>query len=244
MNGKKMICVELVFSPCRLIFPVLGGLIISLMMASASIAQPTQRLRFSEWDWLFGRCSPNPDACHPPSISRGDVCLLVPSPGIREHRLWSNKPLFVFRGSPAPLAIVRQSDDRQIWSEMSLRPTGAASASALMTVAYDGLPLRDGEAYLLQVYSPIDLTTKMMEIPFQVLSASERQLINNDLAAIESQSLETGGNTEAIAMQRAEYFGQQNLTMDAWRELVAVASTSSSVDQLLQDSAARFCTGG
>ena len=177
-------------------------------------AQPTSQLNN-----IFRRIFDDDDD-DPPLISRGDLCVVAPATaGVGTPAIWHEHPVIVFKpGSIEKLALREEATNVVFWE---YSPTAAATH-----VVYDGEPLRSEQVYRLDVYLDADADSPTKFPDFRLLSEAERQLISQDLA------MATTKNTDAPpevwdAIQRAEYFVEQGLRLDAIQALFAVETPSA-----------------
>jgi hypothetical protein len=136
--------------------------------------------------------------------------------------LWSDRPLFLWRGSAGKIALQDYDTNQPLWS----RTVSASSQQ----VVYDGKPLQPGKVYewlILANDAPKARTT------FAVMEASERNRL-----APELQTLDT---TATPALEKARYFSDRGLWSDALQALYTVQNPSSQVLQARQEMLAYLC---
>ena len=76
---------------------------------------------------------------------------------------------------------------------------------------------------------------------FQVVAVEQRQPIADQLQAIAAQSQASGQSQEAIAIQKAQYFADQNLWSDALQSLYAIDQPSPKMAQSIQQIESTLC---
>lgn len=196
---------------------VLGLLLVTLGLLAIppAEAQPTSQLHN-----IFRRIF-DQDEDDPPLISRGDICLIAPAtPGAGTPAIWHDQPVMVFKpGSIERLALREEATNVVFWD---YSPTVTTSH-----VIYDGAPLQSDQVYRLDVYLDADAPSPAIFPDFHLLSEDTRSLISQGLAIGT-----TPDDTDALpadwdAIQRAEYFVEQGLRLDAIQALFAVENPSA-----------------
>ncbi|MBE9059755.1 hypothetical protein [cf. Phormidesmis sp. LEGE 11477] len=142
----------------------------------------------------------------PPTISRGELCLLAPARPGEETRIWHQSPVFVWRGELAKMAVVDSVSNAVMWE---YEPTPEQTS-----VRYAGEPLQAGRSYVWQVYDEVESDAPTVFPPFEVMSDIQRWLIGNGLAIAESRVERPGAE-----IARMEYFAQRGLPTDALQSL-------------------------
>ena len=159
----------------------------------------------------------------PPTISRGELCLLSPARAGQETVVWHQRPVFIWRGEIAKMAVVDSVTGTVVWE---YRPIPEQKS-----VRYAGQALRSGRSYYWQVYDDIQSTAPVSFPPFEVMSHIQRRLIANGLAVAESQVEEIA----APDIARIEYFASRGLPTDALQSLFLVDSEESDFEIDLEE---------
>ncbi|MEM8504531.1 MAG: hypothetical protein AAF716_15415 [Cyanobacteria bacterium P01_D01_bin.1] len=163
----------------------------------------------------------------PPTISRGELCLLTPARPGQEIIVWHQNPVFVWRGEIARMEVVDGVTDAVVW-EYEPSPEQ-------ISVAYAGETLRAGRSYLWRVYDDIESTSPTIFPPFAVMSSIRRQLIANGLAVAESK-------VEAdSAIARTEYFALRGMPTDALQSLFLIESPNEELIEARRETVDRLC---
>ena len=66
------------------------------------------------------------------------------------------------------------------------------------------------------------------------MEAQKRDHITNDLTKLEERREKQGASAEKIALEKANYFAQQELWSDALREIYAVPNPSAELTRIIQ----------
>jgi len=197
------------------------------LLPSPRFEIPTQISRTWQNFWQRTRSAEPPV---PPDNggSRGGICLLAPVqlPGVTP--VWSDRPLFLWRGPVAKLDVVA-ADGTVLWETT----TWESSNADVYTRVYDGPSLQPDTDYAWQVY-PVDGTGPTFTIPFKLLTATDSQQVANDLVAFEA----TLDGEEVPDAERplayVNFFADQNLWADALRVAFTVAEPGDAVKQYQQ----------
>lgn len=153
--------------------------------------------------------------------SRGELCVITPADG---DALWHPRPLFVFRGNMAAIALRAVGQDDPLWLTQTLPATDPA------VIPYDGPALKPGQTYewLFYALPPASGFDETLAIPFQIMPAgSERVRTAVDLRQLQAQMATQDANAEAIAQARAAYFLDSDRWSDALQEMFAVSNPSA-----------------
>lgn len=169
-----------------------------------------------------------------PGGGRGEevtICAITPGrldstkSGIQE--IWSVQPLFLWDiqgGTVQQIELLHKESEQVFWSQKI--PTGQTK------VIYDGKPLQPGQSYIWRLsHSP---TAGMTYYQFKVMGVQKRALITDELAQLEKQLKKQATNAEKIALEKANYFVQQELWSDALREIYSVPNPSTELTKMIQ----------
>lgn len=168
----------------------------------------------------------------PPTISRGDLCLLTPARPGEETVVWHQNPVFVWQtetGAVARMEVVDSVTNAVIW-EYEPFPEQ-------MSVTYTGETLQAGRSYFWRVYENNNLTAPTVFPPFTIMSAVHRQLIANGIAVAESK---VEGEVQS-AIARTEYLALRGLPGDALQSLFLIESIDETLVAARQETVDRLC---
>jgi Domain of Unknown Function (DUF928) len=166
-----------------------------------------------------------------PGLSRsGGFCPI--SPGLVEtDQIWSDRPLFLWRGTVAQIQLRKLGSPDVLWSQ-TLTPQS-------YSIAYSGAALQPGEIYQWELLGESNANAAFI---FQVMEIDQRSPIAAQLQEIAAQMQASGATEEAIALQQAQYFADQNLWSDALQLLYSIKNPSPGVHQAMQDIENSLCT--
>jgi len=164
----------------------------------------------------------------PPTISRGELCLLTPARPGQETVVWHQNPVFVWRGAIAKMEVVDSTTNAAIWEHEPMPEQ--------VSVAYAGETLQPGRSYLWRVYDSAESTSPIVFPPFTVMSSARRRLIANGLSVAESRV-----EKESAAIARTEYLAQRGLPADALQSLFLIESTDEELIEARQETVERLC---
>jgi Domain of Unknown Function (DUF928) len=165
-----------------------------------------------------------------PGISRsGGICPI--SPGLVEtDQVWSDRPLFIWQGAVAQIQL-RQLGSREVLWSQAIDPQSRS-------VAYSGAALQPGQIYQWELVGEANANTSSV---FQVMVADQRLPIATHLQELEARSQASSQSQEAIAIQQAQYFLDQNLWSDALQALYAIDRPSPKMAQSIQQIESMLC---
>lgn len=161
------------------------------------------------------------------------ICAITPGrldstkSGIQE--IWSVQPLFLWDiqgGTVQQIELLHKESEQVFWSQKI--PTGQTK------VIYNGKPLQPGQSYTWRLsHSP---TAEMTYYQFKVmgLQNQKRALITNELTKLSEQFNKKQVSVEKIALEKANYFVQQELWSDALREIYSVPNPSAELTKMIQ----------
>ena len=165
-----------------------------------------------------------------PGISRGSgICPIAPGL-VETDQLWSDRPLFIWRGKVKQIQL-RQLGNREVLWSQAIDPQSRS-------VAYSGAALQPGQLYQWELVGEENANTSSV---FQVMAAEQRQPIATQLQEMETQSQASGESQEAIAIQKAQYFADQTLWSDALQALYAIDNPSAKTAQSIQQIELALC---
>ncbi len=144
--------------------------------------------------------------------------------------VWSNRPLFIWQANnaennPIEVLLYQAQDANSFWSQ-------EVDTDDNFIMYNDETPLAAGKIYqwhLLKLDSQFpDNSTK---VAFKIIEAEEREVINQDLLAIEQQL--QGESAEKIALKKANYFIAKDLWSDALQVMFSVENPSAELQQAI-----------
>lgn len=167
------------------------------------------------------------------------ICVITPGrldsmkSGIQE--IWSVQPLFLWDiqgGTVQQIDLLNKESEQVFWSQKI--PPGQTK------VIYDGKPLQPGQSYIWRLsYSP---TAQMTYYQFKIMEIQKRDLITNELTKLSEQFKKQKIPVEKIALEKANYFVQQELWSDALREIYSVPNPSPELTKMIQKiSSSDYC---
>ncbi len=219
--AKRINSLALVLVSAALLFSTSVGI-------EESTAQTIQRDSLS-FRQFFKRIFRDDEWEDPPTISRGELCLLAPARPGQETAIWHQNPVFVWRGEIARMEVADSVSQAIVWE---YEPTSGQTSAQ-----YEGEPLQAGRSYFWQVYGDINSTSPAVFPPFEVMSSIRHRLIANGLAVAESKV--EGPENSAIA--RTEYFALRDLPADALQSLFLIESTNEELVEARQETVDRLC---
>lgn len=161
--------------------------------------------------------------------TRGGICLITPV-----ALLWSDRPLFVWDAKVGKIEVWLVDQPRLLWSQV----LPANSQSAL----YQGEPLQPGQTYEVILYDAAGNPQNQQFYPrFTLVEGSKRQQIQADLAQQAARLKAKRSTAEAIGLEQAIYFSEQELWSDAFQTIYAVPNPSAELHQFIQQTTQAAC---
>lgn len=215
---------------------------------SSTQALSVQELRQNwerTWRNVFGKRRPVPPVPPTGGGSRpatGGVCAIAPlavsesnSSILTPAIVWSDRPTFVWDGEVDKIGVrVRGSQDI-LWSQ---------AVSGTNRVTYAGEALQPERVYEWLVLSSNDEVKRF--IPFEVMTAQERQGIAQALQQLDGQLAAEKITGEAATLRRAEFFAAQQidnqpLWSEFWQEVLSVPTPSAQLTGWTRETIASLC---
>lgn len=167
-------------------------------------------------------------------ISRGEsVCLISPG-NSGEQLVWSDRPLFIWRGemmTPTEINLYTAGNDlneQPVWTETILPNTN--------TITYTG-QLQPGSTYDWELVSDDNTYRKTM----QLMEQPQREAIAAELTSITNNLQDSNATAEDIAIAKADYFISQKLGSDALQELYSVENPSADLAEQISNIEQQLC---
>ncbi|MBD2069532.1 hypothetical protein H6F93_18720 [Leptolyngbya sp. FACHB-671] len=206
---------------------LIPGLSIVLFVSGLLVISPAQASFRQAWSDFWegnGRRTP------PVPYGRGggrdphEPCPIAPFALPEVAMVWSDRPTFVWDGEVEKIAVRRANSDNEIWN---------AAATGLTHVTYTGEALQPNITYQWLIFTSDFGNQPQRIISFQVIPSQERNLLAQQLPEMQQD--------EAIAIERAYHFAQQELWSDFWREVLAVEQPSSKLSELIDQTVTAVC---
>ena len=169
--------------------------------------------------------APPPEPKKPKGSRGGEVYAIAPSEIEGLNIIWRDRPLLIWEGAIARVSIRDAETGKVLWSQ-EVSPEDR-------WVAYAGEPLQPGCRYECGLCDRHDnLLTN--SVTFQVLASEQWEGIAAALAKKEAALQAEDATSEAIALERAAYFAEQQLWADVLMEACSVTNPSADLMRLLQ----------
>lgn len=193
----------------------------------------------TRWSQLFNNSRP-PD----PPVPRGrrpvsGFCAIAPNGTDPDIALpvTSDRPSLFWRGNVETVELW-QAEDIEPLDQIdltapvdALRTVQLAPDQTLYQLTLDG-ELQPEQRYEWRVYRTG--VREPFSFPFVVMATAQQTQIQQDLLTVE-------GTGEAVVIQRANYFANQQLWHEFWREVFTVEQPSDALKQIMSYSTAYFC---
>lgn len=170
---------------------------------------------------IFGRKTQQP-------IGRGGYCFLA-SP--ENYTIYNTRPVFVWTGNLQKIAVANSGSDISFWD------TNIENQHKF--VSYTGQEnLQPGKSYELQGFNNNRIA---MLVEFQIMNSQQRQVITDELNALEQKLKTEGADKQTIAMARTDYFIGKEMFSDALQEIYSVENPSAELSNLLINLPEKLC---
>lgn len=174
--------------------------------------------------------------------SRGnEPCAIAPQPITTSTAVWSDRPLFAWRGIIGRIEVRPTGSKKVLWSKTGIEgQTKEGQSSAL----YAGEALQPGQSYdwLLFHQFALEDTPPSQVVTFRVMDAKERDRIKTQLQNLEAELKAKKASAEETAVHRAQYFAQKNLWLDVLKEAYSVKNPSPALVGIIQELPTKLCS--
>ncbi|MCC5603808.1 hypothetical protein [Nostoc favosum] len=157
------------------------------------------------------------------------TCMISPDAPEQPRVIWSTRPLFLWEGKVEKVAL-NKNIDTTLWSQ-EIKPG--------QNFANYTDELQPGETYYWVVFNENSQNQPSGNVRFQVMQAQQRQLINNELKALEEEY--KGKGSEAIALKKTQYFVQKELWSDALQQAYSVEKPSADLRKIREEIPRKLC---
>ncbi|OKH29993.1 hypothetical protein NIES2119_31710 [[Phormidium ambiguum] IAM M-71] len=181
------------------------------------------------WEDLYNRVPPPRDDV--PAGSRGDICVITPAKPGKIGVVWSDRPLFLWRGSIRKIEVRLRSSKQALWSQ-----TVSDKESSII---YNGAVLEPGQSYDLVLFN--QRSVPIFRVTFQIMKKEERERITSDLTSLEAQLKQEGATAEKIAHAKANYFASRGMWGDVLLEAYKIEKPSDSLSKFKNSALEQFC---
>jgi hypothetical protein len=168
------------------------------------------------------------------------VCLIAPAVLSQTNLIWSDRPLFVWRGKVQRIEVRTYSDQHTfekqpvIWQQ--------ELDGSVQQVINTEKTLQPGQRYDLQFYRlNDDQPPEELRTTFSVMSTQQRDRILDDLNSLEKRLKAEQATKEDIVLQRAQYFAKQDLWSDAVQEIYGATHDSPRIAKVAEEMSDRAC---
>jgi hypothetical protein len=193
------------------------------------------------WRNVFsGLFTPKPPVRPRRGGSRGDICMVSPDVSDEKNQpriIWSDKPLFLWRGNFKTVGLSSSTD----FVETSIFSHTIAPRQEF--VSYIGKALQPGQTYYW--WLSFDKSPNAF-VSFKVMEPEQRQQIAKDLQKLEQEKQTRKVTAEGIALAKAKYFLKQQpqLWSDALQQAYSVRNPSPELSKLREDIVGELCKPG
>ena len=143
--------------------------------------------------------------------------------------VWSDRPLFLWRGQINKIA-VEDSSDHVLWSQV---------VNQTQHLTYTGKLLQPGQTYQWRVFLD-DSSARFLQ--FQIMDSPQRDRLTADLHNLENHLKAKHSNSEAIALAKTRYFANLNLWSDVLQQVYSVQKPSNELLKIIQKIPNHLCS--
>lgn len=193
------------------------------------------------WQELLNNLFNNKDRDHPPpgtpgnGIARGNICLITPFFQHNPTEIWTNRPLFVWRGRLSKIAVKLADSQEILWSQ-TVNETDNR-------LPYTGAALTPGKNYEWVIFLSQNGNNPAMSIPFKVMDNRERSQIRLDLIILGIQLQEKGATSEEFTLEIAKYFAEKELWNDVLQQIYSLENPSEDLQKIIPEISTKLCSG-
>ncbi|AFZ01501.1 hypothetical protein Cal6303_2510 [Calothrix sp. PCC 6303] len=183
------------------------------------------------------------------------VCMISPDAPAEPRVVWNTQPLFIWNNGesklkPAnPLLGVKKIAVADGNFPINNPPENPQYLSTQIVtgkqhIAYQGQVLKPGQSYVWFVFLSETSTNPMMQVPFKIMDAQQRDRITKEIRLIEKLQQNQKASPEAIAFAKTKYFAEKQLWSDALQQAYSIANPSQELSQLQEDLPRQLCSTG
>jgi hypothetical protein len=148
-----------------------------------------------------------------------NVCMVSPDAPAKPRIVWSDRPLFLWKGQAQTIAVRSINSEEDLWNQ---------TVTETQNITYTGEPLQPGQTYKWVVNSSTF-------VPFQIMDTKERDRVTTELKTLENRLQAQGADIEAIALAKAKYFADSNLWSDALQQAYSVPFRSDGLQKMIKN---------
>lgn len=157
-------------------------------------------------------------------------CVISPDAPSQTRIIWSDRPLFVWKGNLTKIQLSDLNDNTIIFS---------TSVEKTQRYTYTGKPLQPGQIYKLDVF--LGKENPAVFVPFQIMESEQRDSITAELKTLENQLKAKKSDPEAIAIAKAQYFAKLGLWSDVLQQAYSVQKPSPKLNRMLKQLPNQLC---
>jgi hypothetical protein len=151
-----------------------------------------------------------------PLGSRGNLCAITPGLLGKNDKIWSDRPLFLWRGSAKKIVLRNYDTGELLWQQNI--------AAEQQSLAYDGQVLEPGKIYEWEIWSESKVDSR---ITFSVMGKQERERFDREIQNLAAQKQADKESAVDLAVELARYFSHKGLWSDAIAKLYALDNPPS-----------------
>jgi len=152
-----------------------------------------------------------------------EFCMISPDEPSVPRVVWSDRPLFVWKGNINKIDVIQDSTSKTLWSQ---------TVDETAYQIYTGKPLHPGQIYQLWVFVGDSPNHPVTFIQFQIMESQRRDRITAELQVLENQLKAKHSSPEAIALAKAKYFAKLNLWSDVLQQVYSVQKPSAELTHM------------
>ena len=174
---------------------------------------------------------------------RGDVCAIAPKSIGSYTEIWSDQPLFVWKGPFERIEVRPVGSTQVLWNEVVKKSARQIENSGMYRITYAGKTLQPGQTYEWRMFLSTRKDARAIKTEtFQVMNSQKRDRIKQELQRLDEQLKAKNSLPEEIARQRADYFAKQQLWSDVLQEAYSVENPSIALAEIRQAIPQQICT--
>ncbi|HBE17733.1 MAG TPA: hypothetical protein DEG17_13240 [Cyanobacteria bacterium UBA11149] len=193
------------------------------------------------WQELLNNLFNNKDKDNPPpgtpgnGIARGNICPITPFSKHNTTEIWTNRPLFVWRGILGKIGVKLANSQDLLWSQTVDETDNR--------FPYTGPALTPGKNYEWVIFISQNGNNPAMKIPFKVIDNQERSQIRLDLIILGIQLQEKGTTSEEFTLEIAKYFAEKELWNDVLQQIYSIENPSEDLQNIIPEISTELCSG-
>lgn len=165
-----------------------------------------------------------------PLGSRGNLCAITPGLLGKTDKIWSDRPLFLWRGSAKKIVLRNYDTGELLWQQ--------EVNGDRQSLFYSGVALQPGQVY---EWGILGESTSEARFTFSLIADGERERLDREIQNLQARKQTDKEYVLTAAIELAQYFGQKGLWSDALAKLYSVDNPPSQLVRTREEISNYLC---